>query len=208
MPAPIIQSPNIDEDAVLRAMFEARKRVFIDLLKWDLPVLADRYEVDHFDTPDAHYLVLTDMDGRHRASARLLRTDRPHILADLYPHLCAGPVPMGKHVREITRFCLDRDLDAAERRSARNQLVTALVDHALANDIHAYTGVAERPWFDQIRTFGWQCEALGQPYQHGHNELVALHIHIDAQTPIGLERAGIHVPLHYRLSAPHQGRRA
>ncbi len=208
MPAPTVQNPNIDEDAVLRAMFEARKRVFIDLLKWDLPILADRYEVDHFDTPDAQYLVLTDRSGNHRASARLLRTDQPHILADLYPHLCAGPVPTGGRVREITRFCLDRDLHAAERRSVRNQLVTALVDHALANDIHVYTGVAERPWFEQIRAFGWQCEALGQPLRHGAQELVALRILIDAQSLIGLEQAGIRAPLEYRLSAPRQGRRA
>ncbi|EKU74945.1 hypothetical protein HMPREF9718_02473 [Sphingobium yanoikuyae ATCC 51230] len=72
MASPIIRDPHIDEDMVLRAMFEARKRVFIDLLKWDLPVLADRYEVDHFDTPDAQYLVLTDTELHHRASTRLL----------------------------------------------------------------------------------------------------------------------------------------
>ena len=38
-------------------MFEARKRVFVDLLKWDVPVLDDAYEIDQFDTPDASYLV-------------------------------------------------------------------------------------------------------------------------------------------------------
>lgn len=208
MPAPIIQSPNIDEDAVLRAMFEARKRVFIDLLKWDLPVLANRYEIDHFDNPDAQYLVLTDTEVHHRASTRLLKTNRPHILADIFPHLCAGPVPTGEHVREITRFCLDRDLRAAERRDARNQLVITLVDHALANGIGSYTGVAERSWFEQVATFGWRCEALGQPVRHGDQLLVALHIHIDASTPSMLERAGIHASLQYQLSAPRHGRRA
>lgn len=34
-------------DAVLRAMFAARKAVFVDLLKWDVPVLAGRYENMH-----------------------------------------------------------------------------------------------------------------------------------------------------------------
>src|SRR3546814_18722515 len=72
------------------------------------------------------YLILIDGQGRHRASARLLRTDRPHLLGDLYPHLCDGPVPTGPTVREITRFCLDRNQTTSERRSARNQLVTAL----------------------------------------------------------------------------------
>src|SRR3546814_3440507 len=89
------------------------------------------------------YLILIDGQGRHRASARLLRTDRPHLLGDLYPHLCDGPVPTGPTVREITRFCLDRNQTTSERRSARNQLVTALAEHALRTGITDYTGVAE-----------------------------------------------------------------
>ena len=36
------QENRADEHVALRSMFEARKRVFVDLLKWDLPVLADR----------------------------------------------------------------------------------------------------------------------------------------------------------------------
>src|SRR3546814_4512314 len=122
----------------MRAMFAARKEVFIDLLKWDLPVLAGAYELDQFDDPDAEYLILIDGQGRHRASARLLRTDRPHLLGDLYPHLCDGPVPTGPTVREITRFCLDRNQTTSERRSARNQLVTALAEHALRTGITDY----------------------------------------------------------------------
>ena len=47
-------------DPALRAMFEARKRVFVDLLKWDVPVLDDAYEIDQFDTPVASYLVRRD----------------------------------------------------------------------------------------------------------------------------------------------------
>ena len=84
------------ESAAMRAMFAARKEVFIDLLGWDLPVLADRFEVDQFDTPDAEYLILLGPDHVHRASARLLRTEREHILGHLYPHLCTGIVPTGR----------------------------------------------------------------------------------------------------------------
>jgi len=196
---------DFQEDRALRAMFQARKEVFIDLLKWELPALGGCYEVDQFDTVDAEYLVLLDREMQHRASARLLRTDGPHILADLYPHLCAGPVPRGDTVREITRFCLDRHQRAADRRLARNQLVTALADHALANGITAYTGVAEQDWFEQIRLFGWTCEALGQPIAHGSRWLRALHIVIDDQTLAGLREAGTHATAHFALHAPRAG---
>ena len=79
----------------LRGMFEARKRVFVDLLKWNVPVLEGRYEVDQFDDEDAVYLIVPGEDGRHAGSARLLKTIRPHILDTLFPELCAAPVPRG-----------------------------------------------------------------------------------------------------------------
>jgi hypothetical protein len=70
-------------------MFAARKSVFVDLLKWDVPVLAGRYEVDQFDDPNAQYLILADRDGAHLASARLLPTLHPHILA-AFTNACAS----------------------------------------------------------------------------------------------------------------------
>lgn len=192
--------PMAPEAIALRAMYAARKEVFIDLLKWDLPVLAGTYEIDQFDNSDAEYLIMLDPDdGRHRASARLLQTDRAHLLADLYPILCDGPPPMGQSVREITRFCLDRHQTAPERRSARNQLVTALVEHALAAGITDYTGVAELSWFMQILRFGWHCVPLGRALRHNGQTLAALHIRIDERTIDGLKRTGVYEPTSLRL---------
>lgn len=166
------------EVPLLRAMFEARKRVFVDLLGWDIPVLEDRYEIDQFDGPDATYLIVEDGHGHHLASARLLPTSAPHILSSLFPQLCAGAPPTGTAIREITRFCLDRAHDAATRRAARDTLVAALAGHALDHGIHAYTGVAELPWLQQILAFGWDCRPLGLPQQIGGRTLGALRIDI------------------------------
>jgi N-acyl-L-homoserine lactone synthetase len=201
MPDEIGERIEINEDSALRAMFRARKEVFIDLLKWDLPVLANEFELDQFDR-QAEYLILLEHGVRHRASTRLLRTDQPHLLGDLYPHLCAGPVPAGPTIREITRFCLDRHQRASERRSARNQLVTALAEHALATGITSYTGVAEQEWFEQIRRFGWECEALGQPVVHEGHRLIALHIRIDGETIGRLQASGVYEAPRLMLAAP------
>ncbi|MBD3772357.1 MAG: GNAT family N-acetyltransferase [Rhodobacteraceae bacterium] len=204
MPEEIGERIEVDEDSALRAMFRARKEVFIDLLKWDLPVLADEFEVDQFDR-QADYLILLEQGVKHRASTRLLRTDQPHLLGNLYPHLCAGPVPTGTTIREITRFCLDRHQRAPERRSARNQLVTALAEHALATGITAYTGVAEQEWFEQIRHFGWDCKALGQPVVHEGRRLIGLHIRIDSDTIKGLRASGVYEAPKLMLTAPRTG---
>lgn len=176
----------------LQAMFAARKRVFVDLLGWDVPVLDGRYEVDRFDDDRAEYLIVADEGGRHLASARLLETTRPHILGSLFPELCAGALPHGPKVREITRFCLDPFIGALARRNARNALVSALVDHALANGVDTYTGVAELGWLQQILAFGWRCRPLGPPRAVGRSMLGALVIEITAETPSLLTAGGIH----------------
>ena len=180
-----------NENDVLRAMFAARKAVFVDLLGWDVPVHAGDFEVDQFDDEHAAYLVVTDARGRHQASARLLPTTRPHILADLYASLCEGPVPRGPDTFEITRFCLDRRIDAAARRTARDRLILALVDHALAFGIRRYTGVAEGRWLAQILDFGWRASVLGAPQEMGKYKLGALLIEIGLDTPARLAAAGV-----------------
>lgn len=181
-----------DEARALKSMFEARKRVFVDLLGWDVPVLAGQFEVDQFDDPHCTYLLLTDQAGDHLGSARLLKTLRPHILGDLYPFLCEEAPPRGPAIFEITRFCLDRRLRASERLAIRNELVSALVDHALSAGITHYTGVAELGWLQQILAFGWECRPLGLPQLVDGRTLGALAITIAPDTPGLLAAAGIH----------------
>ena len=182
------------EDAVLRGMFEARKRVFIDLLGWDVPVLAGRYEVDQFDNPLARYLVLASPEHEHQASARLLPTTRPHILDSLFAELCDTEPPRGEDVFEITRFCLDPRPTAPERRRHRDALVLGLAHYALEHGITRYTGVAELGWLRQILGFGWRCRLLGPARRIGGSVLGALQIDIAPDTPALLSAFGIGEP--------------
>ena len=54
----------------LNAMFADRKQVFVDILKWDLPVTEGLYEIDQFDNDDAVYLLAIDENGAHLGSMR------------------------------------------------------------------------------------------------------------------------------------------
>ena len=191
-------------DAVLRSMFAARKSVFVDLLKWDVPVLADRYEIDQYDDAHATYLILADPDGTHLGSARLLPKTRPHILGDFYPDLCEQAPPQAPDIQAITRFCLDRRLRAAERRQVRDTLVTALVDHALAHGITAYSAIAEMGWLQQILAFGWRCTPLGLPRMIDGTMLGALRIDIAPDKKALLAERGIvasPLRIHQRVAA-------
>ncbi|HEX8669618.1 MAG TPA: acyl-homoserine-lactone synthase [Allosphingosinicella sp.] len=185
-----VRNPLYDE--VLRSMFEARKRVFVDLLQWDVPVHEGRFELDQFDDPHAVYLIVRGTGGEHLASARLLPTTRPHILDTLFSDLCAGEPPRGPDILEVTRFCLARGLRAERRLEARNCLVSALTDYALARGIATYTGVAELGWLQQILSFGWNCRPLGLPKEHCGKLLGALRIEIGAGTPGLLAGSGVY----------------
>ncbi|HVL77729.1 MAG TPA: acyl-homoserine-lactone synthase [Sphingomicrobium sp.] len=171
------------QEPLLKAMFEARKQVFVDLLKWEVPVLDGRYEIDQFDDERAIYLIIADAAGAHLGSARLLPTSRPHILDSLFPSLCEGEPPRSPDCFEITRFCLGRNQNAKARLETRNRLVSALALYALENGISTYTGVAELSWLQQILAFGWRCRPLGLPQVIGGRTLGALRIDIDPETP-------------------------
>ena len=181
----------------LKAMFEDRRSVFVDLLKWDLPVLDGRFEIDQFDDEHSVYLIVASEDGDHLGSARLLPTTRPHILGSLFPELSAAPPPSGPDTFEITRFCLSRRQDAAARKATRNALVSALACYALDTGIRTYTGVAEMAWLQQILAFGWDCRPLGPPSRFDSGMIGGLAISIRPDTPSLLEANGIWVPLEF-----------
>jgi N-acyl-L-homoserine lactone synthetase len=148
---------------LLDAMHRDRKRVFIDTLRWDLPH-EDERELDQFDNENAEYLVLQHREtGKHMASLRLLHTDRPHLMSEVFPFLCEAGVPRGAHIREVTRLCLSPSLSAPERLRARNALVNGLIQYALIRDVRALTGLSELGFLSQILSAGWECIPLGLP---------------------------------------------
>jgi N-acyl-L-homoserine lactone synthetase len=166
----------------LRTMHRARKRVFVDLLRWQIPH-DDFEERDQFDNDDAIYIVVTDpANGAHLASVRLLPTDRSHILGDLFPMLCEAPAPRGSDIWEITRFCLQPGIGGRVRREVRAELVQAFVEFALLAGIRAYTGVAHMAWLSQILAAGWAVRPLGLPAYVDGQLLGAIEISITPQT--------------------------
>ncbi|WP_336965639.1 acyl-homoserine-lactone synthase [Sphingobium aquiterrae] len=97
-------------NAILDAMYRDRKHVFVDLLKWDVPVIDGCFEIDQFDDDRAIYLVAAGESGAHRGSIRLLPTDGPHILGTIFPELCDAAVPRSPDIFEISRGCLSMRL--------------------------------------------------------------------------------------------------
>src|SRR3546814_17961623 len=61
---------------LLQSMFADRKRLFVDLFGWDVPVIDGQYEIDQFDNAHTIYLIAAADDGQHEASLRLFPTSQ------------------------------------------------------------------------------------------------------------------------------------
>jgi acyl-homoserine lactone synthase len=176
------------------SMFRDRKAMFVDLLGWDVPVVDGQYEIDRYDGDGSLYLIASDDDDQHVGSMRLLKTNAGHLLADLFAGLCLGDVPRGPHVMEITRLCLPQRLGSVGRLWVRNRLISAMVDHALANNVSVLTGVVTAAFREQVLTMGWRAAALGPSRIRDGVALGAFRLHIDVETPARLAANGIYSP--------------
>lgn len=179
-----------ESQPLLRSMFADRKRLFVDLYEWDVPVVHGRYEIDQFDDAHAVYIVVTDEAGEHEASLRLLPSTRPHVLGTIFAHLCPNGVPTGETTWESTRLCLPQRHGAARRRELRNALISAMVDVALERGIERYTGVIPDPFRKEVLAMGWQAEPLGPAVRIPGGPIGAFLVHVGRDTPERLSWTG------------------
>ena len=181
-----------DNQLLLRSMFADRKRLFVDLFGWDVPVVDGKYEIDQFDNAHTVYLIAADTNGEHEASIRLFPTTRPHMLGTIFPHLCPLGVPVGETIWESTRLCLPQRHGAERRRILRNRLFSAMVDVALERGIERYTGVIPDPFRKEVLAMGWQAEPLGPAVRIPGGPIGAFLIHVRPDTPERLRWSGVY----------------
>ena len=186
---------------LLQSMFADRKRLFVDLFGWDVPVIDGKYEMDQFDNPNTIYLIVADEDGEHAASIRLFPSTRPHMLGTLFPHLCPLGVPADEATWESTRLCLPQRHGAERRRELRNMLFSAMVDVALDRGIERYTGVIPDTFRKEVLSLGWQAEPLGPAVRIRGGPIGAFLIHVRPDTPERLGWTGVYSPVLDRVRA-------
>ncbi|WP_281077638.1 acyl-homoserine-lactone synthase [Variovorax paradoxus] len=89
---------------VMRAIGRYRHQVFIEKLGWDL-ASRDGLEFDQFDHAETLYVAARDATGEIVGTARLLPTDRPYLLGEVFPQLMGeGEPPRDPRVWELSRF--------------------------------------------------------------------------------------------------------
>jgi N-acyl-L-homoserine lactone synthetase len=176
-------------EVALDGMFRDRKRIFVDWLKWDVPVVNGIHEMDQFDGPDALYLIDEGGPARpHLGSVRLLPTSGPHLLGDVFPQLCEEGAPRREDTWEITRLCVAPGFKGAEALSIRRRIAQALVETALLYGVSRYVAVAHVEWLSGVIATGWETRPLGLPRQIGTEMVGAIEILINPETLLFLRR--------------------
>jgi N-acyl-L-homoserine lactone synthetase len=122
----------------------------------------DNLEFDEFDTPSAVYLVWRDDQRIVRGLARLLRTDRPYMLASYWPHLVEnGELPSSDAIWEVTRLCVDKAVKPELRRTIVPELLCAITEFLEVRDGDGMIGVTRQHLLSHFLREG--VEWLGKP---------------------------------------------
>lgn len=174
-------------------MFAARKRLFVDLLKQDLPVLADRFVVDDRDGPEATYVIVVDGAGAHRASVRITPLTGPDSIRDAIARSVQPAAPTSDIV-EIAHLCLAPEFPVRERRFARALLFRHLADFVRANGIRRVVGHASERHVRRLEAAGWSCRRIEGPGPGGGRDLAAIAVDIDRVTLSRLAALGAVAP--------------
>lgn len=180
-------------------MFKLRYEVFKERLGWDVRTTDDGLEIDEFDElPQAHYIVARSPQERIDACWRILPTQGPNMLRDVFPELLHGEAaPEAADVWELSRFALATGRladgeDAGNPQIGFGDLSVALMaestrfaqDHGIARYVTVTTAAIER----LLKKQGVNVHRLGPPLRIGHVLTVACFIEIDGITLKALGR--------------------
>lgn len=193
----VVSNSRHDLPAELRGMHRDRKRVFVDWLKWDVPVVDGEYEIDQFDTASAVYLLRLGSDGQHLGSIRLLPTTEPHLLDTIFAEpLGIEDLPTGPTVWEASRICTNPDIDKELAVRVRRELGVAMAEYGLAVGITDYTYVTHSAYVPTMLAAGWDMRPLSLPAEYSGQQLEAIAMRVTPETVPTLRRNfGIDYPV-------------
>jgi acyl-homoserine lactone synthase len=121
----------------------------------------DGLELDQYDTSEATYLLGIE-DGHVVTGARLLPTSEPHLVSEIFPHLCeATGVIRRPDVGEWTRTYVYGDAADRGLRGTLTQLCCAVMEFALDEGLAAVGGIQETYFMPHHARLRWKARPCG-----------------------------------------------
>lgn len=166
-------------------MHRLRKKVFHDLLGWDVTVKGD-WEIDRYDDANPLYFLSYGDNGRLRGSLRLLPTLGPNMLDDTFPVLLDGnPEIRSASIWESSRFCIDPEISQSRASNqvtiAAAELMCAVGELGLASRLSHIVTVTDVFLERMFRRMGCPGERIGAPHRIGSVHAVAIAWDVDEE---------------------------
>jgi acyl homoserine lactone synthase len=169
-------------DSDLRGMYQLRFSVFKGRLNWDVAIEGDE-ERDSYDNPETIYILAKSGDGSVDGCWRLLPTEGPYMLRDVFPELLHGlPAPESPRIWELSRFAVStRGMSgtAFAFNPLTLQLMAKAVEHARRCGIDRYVTVTSVAVERLLLRQGLHIHRLGPPIRIGAVLTAACFIEID-----------------------------
>lgn len=148
---------------IVDQLHRLRRRVFVERLKWALPEGDGVREIDQFDNADCLHLAVVDDAGRVLATSRVTPSTSANVSCDLLAAEMGVTFPRGPDIAEVSRLCVEPDLDEAAKQAALLDLRISQVELFACRGWTRSIGVAyDRTLQVWIRS-GMRVEILGAP---------------------------------------------
>jgi N-acyl-L-homoserine lactone synthetase len=141
-----------------KSMFLDRKSQFIDRLKWDIRHNESGEEIDQYDRFDSLYVIVSEADGSHAGSMRLIPTSKPTMLSEHFSEAIPGISINSDRIWECTRFCISPKSEgsvSASLLAAGGKLMNEM-------GLKYFVAVFDRRMLKVYRMLGWSPIVLGE----------------------------------------------
>jgi len=170
----------------LQAFFEARHRIYVEEKEWRTDD-GTGLEIDQFDTEEATYLIGFDDQGQVMTGTRLVPTSQPHMLSEVFPHLCDFTgVIRSDDVAEWTRGFIVPEYRQAGIGPIKGQFCGMVMEYCLREGVTRIGGIQDLYWLPVWKRYKWSVRPIGNPAQVDGRWCVAAFFEV---TPDARERA-------------------
>ena len=144
------------------SFLKLRHEYFVDERGWREPS-PDGREVDQFDTDDATYILGVE-DGEVVGSARIIPTNLPNLVSDVFPQFCnVRPVPDRPDWADWTRSFIAKRKRSYGLRGTAGQMACAVMEYCLEEGIKYAGGIQLLYFLPRWNDIGWNAEPMGTP---------------------------------------------
>lgn len=148
---------------LLDQMYRLRHRVFIDRLGWKLDTDGIK-EIDQFDNGGCLHVVAMDAQGVVRATSRLTPSLEPNVTCEVLQAQMNVTFPRGEHIVEVSRHCVDPDMDDETRKDVLLDIRVAQAELSRKMGWTHKLGISNNKYIQPWIRSGLKVEILGSPF--------------------------------------------